>query len=111
MSAPGRPDEVWRGRVVDAAEPHPILESQTAFTGHKWDIRTDRVDFGTGVAVRDIMLHPGAVGIMVLDEGDRVLLIRQYRLAVAMSHFEPPARLLDVAGAEAFATAKRETIE
>lgn len=108
---PADADEVWRGAVVDAPDDRPILTSQTDFIGNKWTIRSDRVDFGSSVAVRNVMLHPGAVGILPIDDADRVLLLRQYRHPVGMSLFEPPAGLLDVAGEPAFETAQRELLE
>ena len=104
-------DEIWRGPVLDAVDDRPALTSALAFHGHKWDIRVDTVDFGEAVAERDLLIHPGAVGIIAIDERDRVLLIRQYRHPVGMSLFEPPAGLLDVAGEEAHATAVRELVE
>ena len=104
-------DEVWRGLVADSPDARPVLSAQTNFNGHKWTIRSDRVDFGSSVVERDILLHPGAVCILPIDEADRVLLIRQYRHPVGMSLFEPPAGLLDVAGEPAFLTAQRELLE
>ncbi len=103
--------EQWHGPIVDEPLTRPILSSETVLRGHKWDIRIDRVDFGPAVAERDIMVHPGAVGVIALDDDDRVLLIRQYRHPVGMALFEPPAGLLDVSGEEPLATAKRELVE
>lgn len=104
-------DEAWHGPVADAIDDRPVLRSVDAYRGHKWDIRVDTVDFGATVAERDLLLHPGAVGVVAIDGADRVLLIRQYRHPVGMSLFEPPAGLLDVAGEAAHATAVRELVE
>jgi ADP-ribose pyrophosphatase len=104
-------DETWHGPVADTVDTRQVLGSRIAFRGHKWDIRVDRVDYGPTVAERDLLLHPGAVGVVALDEADRVLLIRQYRHPVGMSLFEPPAGLLDVAGEAAQVTAVRELVE
>lgn len=107
-----RPDEeIWRGPVADAVDDRPTLSTHRAFQGHKWDIQVETVDFGATVSERDLLLHPGAVGIVAIDDRDRVLLIRQYRHPVGMSLFEPPAGLLDVAGERAHATAVRELVE
>lgn len=76
-----------------------------------WGVRTDEVDFDSGTVKRDLMLHPGAVGIIAVDDEDRVLLIRQYRHPVGMYLWEPPAGLLDVDGEPAFMTAQRELAE
>jgi 8-oxo-dGDP phosphatase len=61
--------------------------------------------------VRDIVVHPGAVGVLALDDSDRVLLIRQYRHPVGGFLFEPPAGLLDHAGEEPLLAAQRELLE
>jgi len=60
---------------------------------------------------RDVLIHPGAVVVIAVDDDDRVLLIRQYRHPIAMMVFEPPAGLLDVAGEPAHVTAARELAE
>ena len=56
-------------------------------------------------------MHPGAVGIVALDEQDRLLLVRQYRHPVRRYLWEPPAGLLDVAGEDPLDAAKRELAE
>jgi ADP-ribose pyrophosphatase len=76
------------------------------------DVRTDRVGMPDGSeAVRDIVVHPGAVGIIALDDQDRVLLLQQYRHATGRLLWEPPAGLLDVAGEDPLVGAKRELYE
>ncbi len=72
---------------------------------------TDTVVFDDSTADRDIVIHPGAVAVIALDDADRVLLIRQYRHPVGCYLFEPPAGLLDVAGEPALTTARRELAE
>src|SRR4029078_12844032 len=49
---------------------------------------------------REYLRHTGAVGIIALDEQDRVAVVRQYRHAVRHRLLEAPAGLLDVAGEE-----------
>ncbi|MBV9486653.1 MAG: NUDIX hydrolase, partial [Frankiaceae bacterium] len=76
------------------------------------DIRTDKVAMpGASLATRDVVVHPGAVGIIALDIGGRVLLLRQYRHPVKRFLWEPPAGLLDEAGEDPLAAAKRELYE
>ena len=102
----------WDGPVGDAVAPHPVLDSVERFRGRVWAVRSDTVDVGPGEpVVRDLVVHPGAVGVVALDDADRVLLIRQYRHPVGMYLFEPPAGLLDVAHEDALATARRELVE
>jgi len=107
-----RPDEVWRGEVADVADPALLLESVTAYEGRIWSVRTDRVQLPDGIIVeRDVLDHPGAVGVVVMDESDRVLLIRQYRQPVGGYLFEMPAGLRDVRGEPPLGTAQRELAE
>jgi len=51
---------------------------------------------GNGQVVRrQVVVHPGAVTIIPLLEGDRVCLIRNYRVAVGKSLIELPAGTID----------------
>ena len=107
-----RSDERWSGPVVDQSDDsRPILERSTEFDGRVWSVVRDRVQFDEHEAVRDVLIHPGAVAVIAVDVEDRVLLIRQYRHPVAMYLFEPPAGLLDVDGEPAHVTAIRELAE
>ena len=61
---------------------------------------------------RDLVHHPGAVGVVpVVDEGNAVLLVRQFRAPVDRELLEIPAGLRDVAGEPPDETARRELIE
>jgi ADP-ribose pyrophosphatase len=61
---------------------------------------------------RDVVHHPGAVGVVpVIEEGSAVLLVRQYRSSVDAELLEIPAGLRDVAGEPPEETARRELIE
>lgn len=59
---------------------------------------------------RDIVRHPGAVGVVALD-GDEVVLVRQYRAALHAELLEIPAGKRDVAGEPPTVTAVRELEE
>ncbi|PZS25649.1 MAG: ADP-ribose pyrophosphatase [Pseudonocardiales bacterium] len=63
------------------------------------------------LAVRDYIRHPGAVGIVALDDAGRVLLIHQYRHPVRQKLWEIPAGLLDVSGEPPLSAARRELHE
>jgi len=107
-----RPDEAWSGEVADAPDDSmPIDERTEEFHGRVWSIVRDRVRIGSHESVRDVVIHPGAVAVIALDDEDQVLLIRQYRHPVGMYLFEPPAGLLDVAGEDPLVTAQRELAE
>lgn len=91
-----------------------------------WSIRAHRV-LGEGVIqtfvsdtvetpdggemVRDYLLHTGAVGIIALDEQNRVAVVRQVRHPVGFRLIEPPAGLLDVEGEDYLTGAQRELAE
>jgi 8-oxo-dGTP pyrophosphatase MutT (NUDIX family) len=89
-----------------------VVSTIERFHGRVWDIRTDVVDLGDGQRVeRDVVRHPGAVGIIAVDDELRVLMVRQYRHPVAAMLWEPPAGLLDVPGEAPLDAAARELFE
>src|SRR5262249_10515617 len=58
-------------------------------------LRLDRIRLRNGqIALREVVEHPGAVGIVALDDVGRVLLVRQYRHPVARETLEIPAGTL-----------------
>src|SRR3954468_318145 len=76
------------------------------------DVRSDAVVLPDGsTATRDVVVHPGAVGIIALDDTDRALLVQQYRHTVRQLLWEPPAGLLDEPGEDPLAAAQRELFE
>lgn len=86
------------------------------FTGNVIRVVSDEVTMPDGgTAVRDYVVHVGAVGAVAVDFSDdpagKVLLVRQYRHPVRRVLWELPAGLLDVAGEPAVETAKRELWE
>ncbi|NUR59723.1 MAG: NUDIX hydrolase [Catenulispora sp.] len=98
--------------IRDEPEKWPVVTSQQQFQGHIITARTDTVRMPDGKEVeRDYVEHPGAVGIVALDEADRVLLVRQYRHPVGWRLWELPAGLLDQPGENPLAAAKRELYE
>jgi 8-oxo-dGTP pyrophosphatase MutT (NUDIX family) len=89
-----------------------VVHSQVVHHGLVWDVRRDTIELGDGQTVtREVIVHTGAVGIVALDDEERVLLVRQYRHPVRAYLWEPPAGLLDVEGEPALDCAKRELIE
>ena len=66
--------------------------------GHYLTFRVDTIERADGsLGTREIAGHPGAVAILAIDAEDRVLLVRQYRVAVGAMLLEIPAGTLDVA--------------
>ena len=99
--------------VADVPTSYDVRDSHVTFhSGRVIDVRTDTVEFPSGgSATRDVVVHPGAVGVIALDDDERVLMIRQYRHAVGQLLWEPPAGLLDEPGEDPLVTAKRELFE
>jgi ADP-ribose pyrophosphatase len=88
------------------------IAAETVYEGRfvSLERRTFRHEDGSEVT-RDIVIHPGAVGIVVLD-GDRLWLVRQPREAVGVPDLlELPAGKLDEEGESPLETAKRELAE
>lgn len=61
-------------------------------------------------STRDIVRHPGAVGVFAIDGNDNVLLVRQYRTALGRTMLEIPAGKLE-AGEDPLVAAQRELSE
>src|SRR6185312_10890513 len=98
--------------IRDEPEAWPVLESETRFSGNVITVVTDTVRMTDGlVAKRDYIVHPGAVGVVALDDADRVLLVRQYRHPARWRLWELPAGLLDHPGENPLDAAKRELYE
>lgn len=103
--------ELWDGPVADGGDPLPSTGRAVPFEGRIWSVISEDVDFGGVTVRRDVLIHPGAVAVIALDDTDRVLLIRQYRHPVGCFLFEPPAGLMDVLDESGWDTAQRELAE
>ncbi len=91
---------------------HQVQDTETVFEGRIISVRKDVVTMpGDTTSQRDVVVHPGAVGAVALDEQGRVLLVNQYRHPVRRRLDELPAGLLDVEGEPPLETAKRELAE
>jgi ADP-ribose pyrophosphatase len=90
----------------------PVVSTAELAHGRLVTVRTDKVRMPDGeLAERDVVIHPGAVAVLALDDARQVLLIRQYRHPVGRLLWEIPAGLRDVAGEPPWATAQRELLE
>jgi hypothetical protein len=78
---PARVRPQWTvGRGRPGVTDFDTVSSRTVYTGHVLTLRVDEVRMPGGeVKDREVVEQPGAVGIVALDEQDRVVLIRQYR--------------------------------
>lgn len=98
--------------IVDQLGSREVISRTERVSGAKWTMVTDRVRLDADTQVdRDLVVHPGAVGIVALDNEERVTLIRQYRHPVAAELWEIPAGLLDEPGEPPWVTAQRELLE
>lgn len=101
----------WSGTVRDSLDPATLVDNETVHVGGKWKVNVETIDIAGQRVKRDIVIHPGAVAILVLNDRDEVLLIRQYRQALGMFLFETPAGLLDIPNENPLDAAQRELAE
>ena len=70
--------------------------SRPVFKGRILDVREDTVSLPNGkTASREIVRHPGGVGILALDDENNVLTVTQYRYAYGKLLVEIPAGKLE----------------
>jgi ADP-ribose pyrophosphatase len=87
-AAPGPTDEELAERVV---------ASRVVHRGRYLEFRVDTIERADGSrSERDIAGHPGAVAIVAIDDADRVVLVRQWRIATGGPLLEIPAGGLDL---------------
>ena len=98
--------------IKDVIERWPVVSSTELLSSRVITVRNDTVRFPDNqLAERELVIHPGAVAVLPLDDAFRVLVIRQYRHPVGRLLWEIPAGLRDVAGEPTWATARRELLE
>ena len=88
------------------------ISTKTTHEGKLSSVRVDEFRYEDGeTAEREIVVHPGAVGIVAHDD-EIVYMVRQPREAVGEEALlELPAGKLDVAGESPIECAKRELVE
>src|SRR5215207_11556514 len=99
-------------QIADTPLAWPVDSSTVLAEGGVGRFVQDQVRTPDGeVITREYVRHPGAVGVIALDEHERVALVRQYRHPVRHRLVEPPAGLLDVDGEDYLVAAQRELAE
>ena len=88
------------------------LDGKVVFPGkiirvEHWHVRLPNGE----TALREVACHPGAAGIVALDDDGNVILVRQHRIAVGRLTLEIPAGKLDGADEDPFVCAQRELSE
>ena len=87
------------------------IDRREVFRGRIIRVRQDTVRLPNGKeSSREVVEHPGGVGILAIDGEDRVVLVRQYRYAFERVLTEIPAGKRET-GEEPFLTAQRELKE
>lgn len=81
----------------DAHLREDCLQSDQVYRGHFLDVRRDEVSLPDGSqAVREYIVHPGAVMVVPLLDDGRLVVERQFRYPVGRVMLEFPAGKLDV---------------
>ena len=104
--------QLTRSELRDEPTAWPVVAERILGAGDFTSLVQDDIVAPDGETFsREYLRHPGAVGIIALDEQDRVAVVRQYRHAVRHRLLEAPAGLFDVAGEEPLVAAQRELAE
>jgi 8-oxo-dGTP pyrophosphatase MutT (NUDIX family) len=94
-----------------ASSEQRVVESRQVYAGRVVNLRLDTLALPDGKQVqREVVEHRGAVAMVVLDEQDQVLLVRQHRPAVGGDLLEIPAGTIEP-GEAPDACARRELAE
>ena len=88
------------------------LDGKVVFPGkiirvEHWHVRLPNGE----TALREVACHPGAAGIVALDDDGNVILVRQHRIAVGRLTLEIPAGKLDSVSEDPLDCATRELRE
>ncbi len=94
-----------------AIEPEVELSRETVFDGKLIKVLKEMVRLPDGnVRPREIVVHPGAVALVVVDQDEKLVLVRQYRRATDKVLLEIPAGTRE-SDEDAEACARREVQE
>ncbi len=73
------------------------VSSKKIFEGKIIDVRVETVEFPDGkTAYRELVDHPGGVGIVALTSDGKIPMVRQYRKPIEQAIWEIPAGKLDM---------------
>ncbi|MEG9226076.1 NUDIX hydrolase [Aeromicrobium sp. Sec7.5] len=109
---PSLPGRLAPTDIADSDAAWPVAASESVYDTPYVALRRDTiVDPSGGQHLRAVVQPRHAVGVLALDDDDRLLLVAQYRHAVGRRMVELPAGVLDVEGEDELATAARELAE
>ena len=101
MSAPNDSDMAW-----------PVASSAAIYDGPVVSLRRDTLSDSDGTTFdRDVVSHRGSVGVVAIDDEERLLVVTQYRHPARQRLAELPAGLLDHDGEDRQGAAVRELAE
>ena len=94
-----------------AIEPEVGLSKETVYDGKLFKVVKEKVRLPDGrERPREIVVHPGAVALVVVNNQERLVMVRQYRRATDSVLLEIPAGTREP-GEDAEACARREVLE
>lgn len=99
-------------RLCDQKLTWPVATSRPIFDSAYLSLAIDTIVDPAGEQHPRVVARPnGAVGVLALDDKDRILLVEQYRHPVRQRMIELPAGTLDIDGEAPLAAAQRELAE
>lgn len=109
---PVLPGRIAAPDVADTDQSWPVSTSEPQYTSPYISLRIDTIVDPAGDEHSRAVAQPhGAVGVLALDDEDRLLLVQQYRHPVGKFLLEIPAGTLDVEGEAPHDAAVRELAE
>ena len=88
------------------------ISRETIFTGRVIDLVMEQVELPNGKkASREVVLHPGAVCCLAINQDNKILLVKQWREPLKKISIEIPAGKLDKADDSQLDAMKRELDE
>ena len=86
------------------------INNRVVYSGNIFSVREGEIETGKGqVYPRQVVVHPGGVGIVALQDG-QVILVKQFRIPIERRILELPAGRLE-AGESPEMCARRELVE
>jgi ADP-ribose pyrophosphatase len=88
------------------------VESQEVYAGKLFQVFKDQVRLSNGhLVTREIVRHPGSIGIIPKQADGRIVLVRQFRYVTGRELWEIPAGTLDKPHESIAEAARRELAE
>jgi 8-oxo-dGDP phosphatase len=88
-----------------------IVKTETLLQSHIFAVEQRTVEHDGATFERDVVVHPGAVAILAVNERDEIGMIYQYRTTFDRFCWEVPAGTLDIPGEDVLSAAQRELLE